>query len=275
MKHQICINTGLRASTEETIPVIAEVGFDGVFTGWKPGVIASFAGLIEKCGLIYQSVHAPFTKMHHLWEDESNGGAGDQATEELISCVRECGENRVPIVVVHPIIGMERHTPNALGISRFARVVEEGEKSGVKVAFENVEGIEYLKMIIAELGSNPAIGYCWDTGHEMCYNGRMDVPALFGDKLICTHLNDNMGQTDPAVITWLDDSHMLPFDGTADWEGIAARLNRVNFAGPLTFELTTGNKPGRNTHDIYNDLDLKGFYAESFRRAEKFAQIVG
>ncbi|MBQ8260559.1 MAG: sugar phosphate isomerase/epimerase, partial [Clostridia bacterium] len=160
------------------------------------------------------------------------------------------------------------------GIERYGRLVREAEKLGIKVAFENVEGIEYLEKIIAELGSSPAIGYCWDTGHEMCYNGSMDVPALFGDKLICTHLNDNLGQTDPNVITWLDDSHLFPFDGIADWQGIAERLDRINYSGELTFELTLASKPGKNTHDIYKDLTLDSYFKLVYDKAVQFAQLL-
>lgn len=274
MKKLLCINTGMVGTTEESIAAIAKAGFDGAFTGWKRGAVAGWASLIRENGLIYQSVHAPFKKMDRMWEDETKGGEGDAAADELIACVCESAENGVPVVILHPIIGMDRHSPNALGVSRFARVVEAAERAGIRVAFENVEGIEYLKLLICQLGGSPAVGYCWDTGHEMCYNARMDVPALFGDKLICTHLNDNLGQTDPSVVTWLDDSHMLPFDGTADWTGIAARLTRAGYTGPLTFELTRVNKPGRATHDRYLALDCEEFYAACCRRAAKFAALL-
>ena len=103
----------------------------------------------------------------------------------------------------------------------------------------------------------------------------MDVPALFGDKLICTHLNDNLGQTDPDVITWLDDSHLMPFDGIADWQGIAERLARINYGGELTFEMSLDSKPGKNTHDIYAHLDLKGYFDLIYKKAQQFAQLIG
>ena len=108
----------------------------------------------------------------------------------------------------------------------------------------------------------------------MCYNGAMDVPALFGDKLICTHLNDNLGQTDPNEITWLDDAHLLPFDGIADWQGITDRLARINYAGELTFELTLASKPGRNTHDRYKDLTLDTYFELVYAKAMQFAQLL-
>lgn len=275
MERKICINVnpGFRdVSFEECLDAITAAGFDGVFTGWTPGDMARRAEIIRSKGLIFQSVHSPFNKVHKPWEE---GEEGDAVIDELIECVRECASVGVPIVVIHPIIGMDRHDPTDLGIERFGRLVREAEKVGIKLAFENVEGIEYLEKIIAELGSSPAVGYCWDTGHEMCYNNSMDVPALFGDKLICTHLNDNLGQTDPNTVTWLDDAHLFPFDGVADWQGIADRLNRINYSGELTFELTLASKPGRNTHDIYKDLTIESGFALIYQKAVQFAQMLG
>jgi len=275
MERKLCINVnpGFKdVSFAKCLDALKAAGFDGVFTGWTPGDMVHRAKMIRDRGLIFQSVHAPFNKANKPWEI---GPAGNAVIDELIECIRECAEAGVPIVVIHPIIGMDRHNPTNLGIKRFARLVKEAESLGIMLAFENVEGIEYLEKIIAELGSSPAVGYCWDTGHEMCYNGSMDVPALFGDKLICTHLNDNLGQTNPNEITWLDDSHLFPFDGVADWQGIADRLNRVSYSGELTFELTIASKPGRNTHDIYKDLTLESYFELVYKKAVQFAQLLG
>lgn len=274
MERKICINLnpGFKdVSFEDCLDAMKAAGFDGVFTGWTPGDMVRRAAIIREKGLYFQSVHAPFKNAHKPWEE---GEDGEAEIDSLIDCIRECSEAGVPIVVIHPIIGMDRHNPTDLGIERFGRLVKEAEKLGIMLAFENVEGIEYLEKIIAELGSSPAVGYCWDTGHEMCYNGSMDVPALFGDKLICTHLNDNLGQTDPSVITWLDDSHLFPFDGIADWQGIADRLDRINYAGELTFELTIASKPGKNTHDIYKDLTLDSYFKLVYDKAVQFAQLL-
>ena len=274
MERKICINgnPGFKdVSFAQSLDSLKAAGFDGIFTGWHVGNMKEVAKKIRERDIYFQSVHAPFTDAHKPWEW---GSAGDKVIDTLIDCLRECAEVEVPIVVVHPIIGMDRHNPTDRGIERYGRLVREAEKLGIKVAFENVEGIEYLEKIIAELGSSPAIGYCWDTGHEMCYNGSMDVTKLFGDKLICTHLNDNLGQTNPNEITWLDDAHLLPFDGIADWKGIADRLNRANYTGELTFELTLASKPGRNTHDRYKDLTLDSYFALVYAKAMQFAQLL-
>ncbi len=272
MERKICtdINPGFKDVTFETcVDAIAAAGFDGIFTGWTPGDMARRADIIRGRGLYFQSVHSPFKRVHKIWEDCEEG---DAVIDELIDCITECAEAGVPIVVIHPIIGMDKHDPTDLGIVRFRRLADEAQKLGIMLAFENVEGIEYLEKIIADLGEHPAVAFCWDTGHEMCYNNCMDVPAMYGSKLICTHLNDNLGQTDPNAVTWLDDSHLMPFDGVADWDGIAARLDRVNYAGELTFEMSYNSKPGKNTHDIYKELDIYAYFVKLHDRTVQFAQ---
>ncbi len=274
MKRKICINhnPGIGGvNFNMTIDAVKAAGFDGVFTGWSRGRIAPHAEYIRNAGLYYQSVHAPFNRMYQPWEE---GEDGDGAIDELIECLQECAASEVPIMIIHPIIGMDRHNPTDLGIARFSRLVEAAEKTSTKLAFENVEGIEYLKLIIEKLGSSSSVGFCWDTGHEMCYNGSSDVPLLYGDKLLCTHINDNLGQTDPTVITWHDDSHLMPFDGVANWQGVADRLARVNYSGELTFELNYNSKPGKNTHDIYHHLDIFGYHAEAYKRALRLAALL-
>ncbi|MBQ6102751.1 MAG: sugar phosphate isomerase/epimerase, partial [Kiritimatiellae bacterium] len=154
-------------------------------------------------------------------------------------------------------------------------VAAEAEKLGVPVALENTEGEEHLDALLARFRGHPAVGFCWDTGHELCYNRGRDLVASYGDWLLGTHLNDNLGISDPSgPTTWLDDLHLLPFDGVADWPRIAARLARSGFAGPLTFELNRASKPGRHENDAYGAMPLRDYLAEAFARARRFAALV-
>ena len=266
------IGVGYQDSFENTVKFTKSAGFDGCFTGCNRdgSDIAEMAETIAKNGLIYQSVHSPFTKVHHLWEE---GEEGEHQTDLLISCLNACQRSDVPIMIVHPIIGMDRHTPNDLGIKRFARLVEAAEKTNVMLAFENVENLEYLDKIFSDLGNSSSVGLCWDTGHEMCYNFNTDIPGRFPGKLIATHFNDNLGITDPANVTWHDDAHLLPTDGIADWAGIMRRIERENYSGIITFEITRNNKPDRHTHDIYDGLDHEAFIALAYEKACKVVSM--
>lgn len=105
-------------------------------------------------------------------------------------------------------------------------------------------------------------------------NGAQDMIGKYGKKKVFgTHLNDNMGVTGEAI-TWLDDAHMLPFDGVVDWNGIAARLKRAEFRGDLTFELIQGNRPGRRTNDRYVGLSQPEYLTLAHDRAVRFAALM-
>ncbi len=270
--YELCINTGLGfgSTVSEILPKIKEAGFDGFFTGWHEGKTKEIAELADKYGLLYQSVHAPFHDVAEMWEP---GDKGEYVKEQLINCVNECKDAGIPRIVMHAVIGMDKHTPTDIGLQRFCRVVKRAEKIGINVAFENLEGPEYLAIVMDQFRSS-YVGFCWDTGHERCYNHCQDMTALYGDRLMCTHLNDNFGMTDENTLTWLDDSHMMPFDGKNDWQNIADRLKAHNYKGELTFELTCKSKPGRTTHDIYASLDELGFLTLAHEKAVKFRELL-
>lgn len=270
---KLCIATGMGypVPTEEQFAKIKAVGFDGVFTDWEYELpMEKWVSLARELGLYYQSFHAPFGQVWKMWEE---GEIGDAVEKELCDCLSDAAKYGVPIVVAHAFIGFDRHEPTEIGIVRFARVAEHAKAVGVKLALENTEGEEYLAALMDALSNNPAVGFCIDTGHEMCYNRSQDMIGKYADRVIATHLNDNMGITDPDNITWHDDAHLLPFDGKADWEGIVARMQKAGYRGDLTFELTSKNKPNRHTHDRYANLSFDDYLAHAYERAQKILTL--
>lgn len=252
-----------RGTLFEKLRAIAEGGFDGFFASRCAKVSASVAEArqgAEEYGLLLQSVHAPFVGVASLWDD---GEAGEAALTELLACVEDCAAAEVELMICHAFIGFDRHCPTALGIERFGRLLRRAEMLGVSVALENTEGEEYLAALLDAFSGMRHVGFCWDSGHELCYN-RKDMLRLYGDRLLGTHLNDNLGvRASDGVITPRDDLHLLPFDGIGDWQGFARRLSALPFDGPLTFEL----KPSP-------ELPFAAYAREAHSRAERFASLV-
>lgn len=257
---------------EEQIRLFAAVGFEGFFTGWHSGFdITGYAAVAREEGMMFQSIHAPFTHMAEVWQD---GEAGEAAINELIEGLHVAADNAVPIMVAHAFIGFKDHTPTEIGCERFVRLAREAQRLGIRLAVENTEGEEYLSAVMDACRDIPAVGFCWDTGHEQCYNRGRDMTALYGDRLIATHLNDNLGiRNYNGEITWIDDLHLLPFDGINDWTDIARRLNACSFDGPLTFELNTCSKPGRHENDAYAAMPLEQYLALAYSRACRIATL--
>ncbi|MBQ6824912.1 MAG: sugar phosphate isomerase/epimerase [Clostridia bacterium] len=270
-KLALALSASIVSDELEQLRLIKEAGFDGYFPCWSRE--KDLAPVVEegnRLGLILQSIHAPFKNVKALWEEDE--AAAEDALNEQLECLRDCARFGAPIMVVHVFIGFKDHTPTAIGLKRYGVLVKESEKLGVKIAFENTEGEEYLEALMMEFRQSPAVGFCWDTGHEMCYNWSRDMLALYGDKLIATHINDNLGIKDfGGEITYLDDLHLLPFDGVADWDDIAARLDRCGFDDIMTFELTRLSKKNRHDNDIYNAMSPEEYVAECFKRACRVA----
>ena len=274
--HKVLLGLGLSGefgnSLPEQIRLLRQTGFEAFFVGWGKNMdLETICETAQQENMIFQSIHAPFTKAADMWTNTENA---DAAVAELCECLDDCAKYQVPIMVVHAFIGFDDHTPNEYGLRNFARVVEHARGLGVKVAFENTEGEEYLAALMEHFRDDETVGFCWDTGHEMCYNYSRDMLDLYGDRLIATHLNDNLGIKDyEGVITWIDDLHLLPFDGIADWTDIAARLNRHGYQDILTFELIIGSKPGRHENDCYGKMEIKEYLAEAYKRACKIAAL--
>ena len=273
-KRKLVLGTGLGLGKiipqPDQIHSFAAAGFDGVFIEWMSREETfACAEIAAKCGLTLTFVHAPFGMMTKLWEGDR--AERREAVDALKASITDTADAGVQLAVLHAVIGMEKHTPTPDGLPYFGELAGFARAKGVRLAFENTEGPEYLDAVMEYLAHDDNVGYCFDSGHELCYNHAGDMLARHGDRLFVTHLNDNRGQTGEEI-TFYDDNHLLPFDGIADWTGIADRLLAHRFGGDLTFELMKTPRKGRE--DVYGALSLEAYLAEAYRRAVKFRTLL-
>lgn len=256
----------------EHLDAIKNAGFDAFFTDSCNRERSLFwAEEAAKRGLVLQSFHAPFGSVHKIWQD---GDEGEQILRELEGCVINASESGVGIVVLHPFIGFKDHSPTKIGEERFLRLARLARDKGIRLAFENVEGEEYLEAVMT-MGLTDTVGFCWDSGHEMCYNRGRDRLALYGDRLFATHINDNRGISSPdGEISPVDDLHLVPFDGAIDWEEAVSRLKKCGFNGPLMLELKPGNRMGDPAHQYYSTLSPQEFYELGAQRGKRLVRML-
>lgn len=276
-KSGLCLNAGLGLETplERQLEIIKGVGFDAFFYDKEknadPKEGERLANKAAKLGIYFHSIHAPFYGMDDVWHDEK-GDLAQIMLNDLISAIDDCHNLNVPIVIMHGIIGMNNKSPNMLGIQRLEKVIDAAVKKNVTIAFENTENTMYLDKIYEHYGSIKNVGFCFDSGHELCYNFGEDMLGRFGSRLVSTHLNDNIGMTGSHP-NFTDDAHLMPFDGIADWDGIAKRLNKCDFNDYLTFELNYPSRPGSSLNDRYNSLSDEDYIAQCYERAVKFRDL--
>ena len=275
-KNKLCLglSSSFGVSYPEQVKLIKQAGFDGFFFDWSKELdVDAIMRASEECGIELQSIHGPYYKSAIMWESPK---AAAEAVDELTGCLEVCRRCGAPIMIVHTFIGFNdtTHSPCENGFINYGKVIDRAEELGVKIAFENTEGEEYLDALMTRFADRASVGFCLDTGHEMCYNFTKDLLAKYGDRLVATHINDNLGisRLDGGIF-WTDDLHLLPFDGCGDWDFFAKRLNRHGYNGYLTFELTRASKPNRHENDKYMKMSPEEYFAEAYSRACRVATL--
>ncbi len=276
-KQKLCLAlcNGYGIAYDDQIKLFKSAGFEGcaIDLSDRNADAYKIAETAKEEEMIISYLHAPFNKSDDMWMD---GEIGDVALAELIDNLEICSRLEIPAMVAHTFIGFDSdNIPTQIGLERYGALAVRANELGVKLALENTEGEEYLSALMKGLSDIPSVSFCWDTGHELCYNYGKDMTALYGDKLAVTHINDNLGIRDyDGNITYIDDLHLLPFDGITDWNSVAERLVRCGFDGPISFELSIKSKPGRHENDKYAAMPIESFVAEAYIRACRFANLV-
>lgn len=266
-------------SDGEALAIIKSVGFDSFFTGYKnsadDATVEARRNDAERLGLKFESLHAPFGGINCMWDE---GERGDEYVSRLKNVADVCKRYDIGYFTLHcmnvPQFNVDVTAPlkcSQLGIDRFRRVVEYAAECGVKACFENVEFPQFeLKSLLTTLRADgyPSLGFTWDVGHEHCYPAGLDIAEEFGDLLTGTHIHDNWGQTDSHVVTWNDDSHLLPFDGTYDFRRFGNDIKKCGYSGTLTLEV------GKNGSIPWYRVDsLEEYLKMAHERAEHIAML--
>ena len=246
---------------EERFRLFRRAGFTGtmLYRGDDPSRGQwNLPAMARRAGLSVINVHAPLTGNNTIWLP---GDDGDARVDLLCRCIEDNARYEIPVIVVHLTDGSTPPPPGELGIDRLRRITRRAEALGVALAIENLRSAETLRFTLARLTS-PAVGFCYDSGHECCRTPDEDFLSEFGNRTIAVHLHDNMG---PVNRDDEDDSHLLPFDGITVWQSAAEGLISSAYRGPVALEVYNRG---------YEHLPPEAFLKLACERAERFARMI-
>jgi sugar phosphate isomerase/epimerase len=252
-----CIRGGF---TYGNIIKLKEAGFDGFFVCATQAGVSKYKDISESVGLNFEFIHAPFAGINTMWEE---GDGYQRIFNSMKVTIETAASVGVPVVVLHLSSGWEPPAVSEIGFKRYDQLVSIAKQKNVKIAFENLRNVENVRAIMERYKDESAVGYCYDAGHEHCYTPGVDWIKIFGDKLICTHIHDNMGY-DPDIDP---DFHYLPFDGTIDYADMIRRLDEVGYTGTLTLEVFNTTRPE------YTEWSKDRFFNECIERAKRIAEL--
>ena len=260
----------------QVIALLKDSGFCAVSPVWSDDLDMN---LLTSCahahGMTVQSLHSPYQDIPALWEPDSALSA--EVLQRMMRCIDACAQFHAPVMVIHGWQGLiYTFTEKPLDFGCFDRMVEHAKQKGVSIAFENLEGEEYLAALLNRYRDQPHVGYCWDSGHDHCYPHKTDFLEAYGDRLIMTHLNDNLGlRTPDGLPSGEDDLHFLPYDGKIDWEAAISRLKKAKRQAVLNFELKVRSASTDPADLIYDNLSLEDYLRLAGRRAKQIAALYG
>lgn len=240
----------------ETINAVKDAGFNNVFIQWynKNWDISQEKQLeyIRKQNLNVIFAHLGYQYINDIWED---GESGDKLVDSYIKDLDICSQNNIPLVIMHLSSKFTPKPFNEKGLNRIRKIVEYAENLNIKVAFENTKRVDYLEKVLDNI-KNKNVGLCYDSGHCHAFSDDKFDYERFKDRIFAVHLHDN----DKS-----DDLHLLPFDGTIDWEYIVKKLKECNYTGPVTIETTYRN-------DYLKKTPIE-FYKSAYDAAKKVSDI--
>ena len=244
---------------EERLRLIKDAGFDATVLWWHGDDKHSQPDVTRKIGLQIDNVHAHFCNPDCLWRDGIDGG---DYYNMLISCIEDCSIHNISTAVIH-LTSFEKDVEvTYLGLNRVARIIDFAQKKGVKLAFENTAFIKHLDAVFGCCPS-PNVGFCWDSGHENLWHPDKDCLELYGDRLFALHINDNFGD---------GDSHILPFDGTVDWNSKIQKLKNCKDVKYFTLEVDFNRN--HEKCKIYDGLSAREYLASAYKKASKLIRML-
>lgn len=241
----------------ERFCLIKETGFDAVSLWWGDKNKERYPALARSMGFEIDNIHAPFQNANSLWIDREEG---EEYLHMLMDCVKDCNQYQIPTVVIHATGFSDLPPVTSVGMGRIQRLVETAEQYKVRLAFENLNGLDHLDAILKTFDSD-FVGFCYDSGHENCYHRDADCLSQYGNRLFAIHLDDNFGD---------HDTHLLPFDGNADWNRIKDSLSKNCTLDFLTLEVDFN--PKHEKSQIYQELSAAEYLARAYESVIKVAQ---
>lgn len=200
----------------------------------EPATLRRWRRLLEKAGMRYWSIHAPFGPDYNLAAPEPE--KRQKALESIALTLERAAELGAAVVIVHAGVKVEKEEERATveerALEGLATLVKVAERAGVRLGLENLlpqypcERPEQLRRMVEALNS-PWLGVCFDTGHAHVGGNVLEFFQALAPWVITFHLQDNDRSRD---------LHLPPGYGTIPWEEFGSLLRSTGFTDPLVIE---------------------------------------
>jgi sugar phosphate isomerase/epimerase len=228
---------------------IARAGFSGVqifcsafhFNYGSPESIRELANSLNECGLTLHSLHAPTDR------DSARGPGSGLAVsiseperirrQDAVDEVKRALDvaETIPFRYLVQHLGSSRQAADQRNLDAAFGSLEQlavfAKHRGVAIALENtpseIGAPVFLTRFVKETHLSD-LRFCFDIGHAHMEGGAEAGFHLMRDRVVTAHIHDNHGEKD---------EHLLPWEGTIDWDAALGEFASMPEPLPLVLEL--------------------------------------
>ena len=265
MKRKLGINTDcVRGLLDEVaaLELAHKIGFEAFTTGSiKLADVKALKEKADSLGMEFPFLHSPFGGINNMWLE---GDAYRTVYDGIIESIDSASACGVPAVILHVSSGWQAPNVNDLGLSRYDALVEYAAEKGVTIAFENLRMLGNLACLVDRYEKKDNVRFCYDCGHEHCYTKTVSWIDIFTNKIVATHIHDNMSRAFDDKVTD-GDTHWLPFDGTFNYHEMMRKLDFYGYSGALVLEVFRGSR------EDYMKLSAEEFMTTCYDRIKRIS----
>lgn len=244
----------------ERFDLIASAGFEStcLWLGPEESLVADdqaddMPGLARQSGLKIDNVHASPSGCNGLWAETD----GDAPVDAYRNAITFCRRHAIPRAVVHVTQGSDPPTIGPRGLERIHELARITKAEGIALAVENGGRPDYVDFILSQC-EDASLGLCYDSSHDFLKGmPPTDILRKWGHRLVTVHFSDNHCE---------QDDHLLPGDGTIDWEAVTASFPTDTYTGPIMLEVVP---------DPQERIDPNEFLLRAYSRARKIERRLG
>ena len=241
------------APIEEQVRWMVEYGFSATFSMADSPTLEEEILACREAGITHENLHAPFRGINAIWLD---GEEGDGMLARLLLAVENAKKYGIPRLVIHLSSGKNPPRVSDIGLSRFDRLFAYARECGIVLAIENQR---YLGSLALFMDYFPEAGFCFDTGHSVCFTKNIPFLDLFGERLIALHIHDN---------NTVDDEHRLPFDADIDYAPMMMDIADTPYTDAVMLEVVA-------THtSFYENTTAQEYYQKASEAAKRLRDLI-
>ena len=221
---------------EKSLEYILNAGFKKVFLSWVYNgwgkTHEKMFNLCKSKGIEIVFAHIGYRGTHAVTNIWKEGQLGDQVAEAICKDLEEVKKHGINIAVMHVSKSTENPVLSLLGIERMKIITKKAEELKIDLALENTSWKGVLEYIFDNIKSD-RLKICYDSGHDHTHFKDSFDFERFKGLIVATHIHDNHAN---------GDEHLLPFDGTADFNNAIKNLKETGFKDVLSSEVCYRNQ---------------------------------